>query len=752
MSAQGDSRAGTLAKAIIAVALVGITTFALVLGDWLPPQARYWLLAIRGRGTNLALAQAELNAAADAFGATTWYFAQGEAIPDAHHTWVLLANPGAVAANATVAFHPLSGETKTVQVPVPALGRAAVYANQYVGGLFSTTVTSSLPLVAEQSVFFANDAYTVPGVATPSTVWYLPEGFVGGAYDTGVHVFNPGTVAATVALTFYGDAGQTQTVSRDVAPRSTLRLVLAQECTIQGAVATRVEATAPVVVQRTTYFPGRDDGRGGHATTGGSLLSEAWYFPLARTGDTYDTWMMLLNPGDAPISVQARYLTAGATRTATYTLAPRARTTVWLDKEAVEGRAPAGDFGVLLLADGSFAAESVIYQSGAGSYITGSAAAAAPAAARLWYFAEGSTAAPYTTELALLNPGPTGAMVRASFMPAPPGSTAPGWALLPGELKVVSLNEVLSSAAAGVAVSSDVPVLAFRLMTMAGSGLFGALGLPVNLPPARPVAFIPVVKAPPAPLPTPTATPVPGVTVTPTRIRPADASAYALEGPITGTANCGTTGIKGRITDENGLPLPGLRVRVWADGWGGAFSNPTAADGAWDVFLGIGARPGTWHAAVVDDGGALLSPVVSLPTSDDCRNGYQWLEVQWRRRGEAAQDYELAWARRLTCQENNGNHHLFIDVTDAAGRGLPDVTVRVTWAGGQEDVVTGRKLDVGPGRVEFPMYKGTYAVQVLGGTSDRATDLTVELPDETQCTNMGNTLYHYSYHVVFRRR
>jgi len=698
-----------------------------------------------------------LTATGDAYGATTWYFAHGIAVPsgDTHHTWLLLANPGTTIARATVHYLLDSGSTQAFAVEVPAQGRLDLYANQRVTGEFSTKVTSDIPLVAEQSVFFANDGYTVAGVATPSTVWYLPEGPTG-TYETRLHIHNPGLTSVSLAFTLYSETGQTEVAARTVGPQATLRLPLSDISSLSGSVGVRISADAPVVVQRVSRFPGADGGKGAHASTGASMLNRSLYFPLLMADGNYDSWLLLLNPGDALANVEATYWQGAQKQTVTYSVPAHSRQTVWLDKEAENNRIPSGNLSLVLKGDAPIAAEVVVYDS---AYYTGTASIGAPGAAQRWYFAEGSTGRPYTTYLAIFNPGTTGAVVSASLLPAAPVTGALSWALLPGELKVVNVNSLAQNRdtgfSSGFALASDGPLVVQRLMTMEATGLMGTIGLPDQIAPTEPVAFLPLIISPPGPSPTPapTSTPRPDASptpqVTPTRVRRAEADSFILGSPIVGTANCGTTGIKGRVTGPSGAPLPGMRVRVWADGWDGGLSNPTDADGRWDFVLGTGPRAGTWFAALADDSGQMLSRAVALPTSDDCSNGHQWLEINWSERGADPPQYVLAWTRRLSCAENNQNHHLFIDVTDAEGRGLAGVNLKVTWAGGETVVTTGNKPEFGPGRVEFAMYKGTYTVTVMNGASDTAHQLTVDLDDET-CSNHGNTLFHYSYHVVFR--
>ncbi len=117
-----------------------------------------------------------------------------------------------------------------------------------------------------------------------------------------------------------------------------------------------------------------------------------------------------------------------------------------------------------------------------------------------------------------------------------------------------------------------------------------------------------------------------------------------------------------------------------------------------------------------------------------------------------AVDWKLVKARRLSCEENGGNHHLFVTVNDAAGNPLAGVRLKVTLPDGSTvDMITGEKLDVSAGYVEFAMYHGTHNVQVVDGTSEVASGLTVDLPDENCQGNRGNTTGHFSYEVVFQK-
>lgn len=121
--------------------------------------------------------------------------------------------------------------------------------------------------------------------------------------------------------------------------------------------------------------------------------------------------------------------------------------------------------------------------------------------------------------------------------------------------------------------------------------------------------------------------------------------------------------------------------------------------------------------------------------------------------------FSLAEMRKLTPCENHGMHNIFVKVVDAAGNPIDGVVLIQTPAGQMGNVldkqVSGSK---GPGLAEFVMWKGAeYAVYVTGdganpGNTDIAQKLHPNFPDEVsaECP-MGNTLFHNSWNVVFRK-
>jgi hypothetical protein len=114
----------------------------------------------------------------------------------------------------------------------------------------------------------------------------------------------------------------------------------------------------------------------------------------------------------------------------------------------------------------------------------------------------------------------------------------------------------------------------------------------------------------------------------------------------------------------------------------------------------------------------------------------------------------------LTPCENHGKHHIFIKVTDPSGQGINGVPVKIQWAAGADGfIVTKTETKTNligslePGHIDFAMFKGTYAVDVQGGTSEIASGITPDFGVNEPCGDdaTANSLFHISFEVIFER-
>jgi hypothetical protein len=121
--------------------------------------------------------------------------------------------------------------------------------------------------------------------------------------------------------------------------------------------------------------------------------------------------------------------------------------------------------------------------------------------------------------------------------------------------------------------------------------------------------------------------------------------------------------------------------------------------------------------------------------------------------------WRVVRVHHLAPQDNNGNHHIYLDVLDPA---LPDAAnalggrifgarLKVMWEGGESLVTVNKPLNEPGGN--FPMWKSQDCAVVALGLeghelpSDGVTGLHTRHPDEAP----GNTWGHHSFSVLFVR-
>jgi hypothetical protein len=123
-------------------------------------------------------------------------------------------------------------------------------------------------------------------------------------------------------------------------------------------------------------------------------------------------------------------------------------------------------------------------------------------------------------------------------------------------------------------------------------------------------------------------------------------------------------------------------------------------------------------------------------------------------------DFRLKSVRQLTPCENHGKHHIFIKVQDSTGQGINGVPVKIEWAATADGFIVAKtetKTDLtgnlDPGRIDFAMFKGTYLVEVQGGTSEVANGITPDYAVNEACGEdaTANSLFHLSFEVIFER-
>jgi hypothetical protein len=195
--------------------------------------------------------------------ATTWYLAEGFTGGDSQ-TWILLMNPGALTANATLKFFKEDGTTLTQPQALAPHSRTSIFVNGLLPGVaFGTKITSDQPIVAERAEYFgppgARGGHDSEGATTLGTHWTLAEGSTQGGFSTFILVLNPNAAVAHLVAKYLREDGSQVLQTYSVAPTS--RATILVNALMPGvAFATDITSDQPIVVERAMYFNGGEGG------------------------------------------------------------------------------------------------------------------------------------------------------------------------------------------------------------------------------------------------------------------------------------------------------------------------------------------------------------------------------------------------------------------------------------------------------------------------------------------------------------
>ncbi len=273
--------------------------------------------------------------------ATTWYLAEGYT-GGAFDTYVLMANPSASAyAEADVTFMTDAGPVSGGHYSLRPKSRMTIHVDNLLpASNVSTKVVSNIPIAVERAMYFVyngsagviDGGHGAKAVNAPGLSWFMAEGYTAGGFDTWLLVQNPNPKPATCVATFMKPGGATQDFSFQVAGDSRYTLPV-DALPGMGATefSTRLSADIPVIAERAMYF-NYNGLTGGHDVIGAPAPKTTWYLAEGYTAGSFDTYILIQNPGTTPASVSIQYLlSTGGTVNKTYTVAANSRSTIQVD-------------------------------------------------------------------------------------------------------------------------------------------------------------------------------------------------------------------------------------------------------------------------------------------------------------------------------------------------------------------------------------------------------------------------------------
>lgn len=219
----------------------------------------------------------------------------------------------------------------------------------------SATLESDVPLVVERTMSWpltvgdgavpsapALDAYGAHAegdVAPPGTRWYFAEGATHPGFDLFYLVRNVEASPVAVTATYLRPAPLSPVTKRYLVPADS-RITIWANVDDERLAGTELAAAfesdgGRLVVERAMYAstPGQPFAAGA-AAMGAPAPATRWLFAEGATGPTFDSFLLLANPGDRDAVVRVRYLLPlGSTVVKSHTVAGRSRISVWVDHE-----------------------------------------------------------------------------------------------------------------------------------------------------------------------------------------------------------------------------------------------------------------------------------------------------------------------------------------------------------------------------------------------------------------------------------
>jgi hypothetical protein len=278
-------------------------------------------------------------------GTRVTYFAEG-VTRTFFSTRFALVNPGTSAARVLCRFLKSDGSTVTHWVTVPPLARRTVEAASVpnlASAEFSTTIESDALIGADRTVAWDTTRYgahTESGIPSPSSIWHFAEGATHSGFDLFYLFQNPATTTSTVRVTYLRPSPLSPLQrTYSVAPLSRITVwvdTVAPELAAVDVSATVEVLSGPAIIaERAMYLGagGRTFGAG-HASAAARAPTQNWFLAEGATGDYFDLFVLIANPGSQAASVRAQYLLpSGQVVTKSYVVEPRSRFNVWVDRE-----------------------------------------------------------------------------------------------------------------------------------------------------------------------------------------------------------------------------------------------------------------------------------------------------------------------------------------------------------------------------------------------------------------------------------
>ena len=159
-------------------------------------------------------------------------------------------------------------------------------------------------------------AHTEKATSGPATTWYFAEGSEG-FFRTFLLLANPQTTANVAHVTWLREGASAIDRTYDLAPSSRTTIAAIDDAElVNQAFGITVTFDQPGVAERAMYFGGPPVFKGGHESAGVTAPSTTWLLAEGATGDGFDTFILVSNPGSEAADVTFTFLPCSRARRA----------------------------------------------------------------------------------------------------------------------------------------------------------------------------------------------------------------------------------------------------------------------------------------------------------------------------------------------------------------------------------------------------------------------------------------------------
>jgi hypothetical protein len=368
-------------------------------------------------------------------GTLTRYLAEG-ATSEFFRTRLSVANPDVDPAHVVAAVFSFARDDGSI-LRTPAgiapgsrrtLNAAAVPGLE--AAAFSTTIESDRPLAIDRTMSWDTrspfvpsgyGAHTEAAADAPSARWYLAEGATG-VFSLYYLLQNPQDTPVDVTVRYLLPSGAplVRTYPLPAQSRTTIFVNEVDAALGISEVSADISATAPIVVERAMYAsrPGQPFALG-HAARGVTAPATNWFLAEGATGEFFDTYVLVANPGPTPAEIDARFdKPDGSSVLRTYTVNPNSRFTIQLDTIAGLDATSVSTTITSTNTVPVIVERAMYWPNGFAAYYEGHSSAGSTTSGLRWALGEGEEGGPYDAQTFVLiaNTGSTAGRARVTLL------------------------------------------------------------------------------------------------------------------------------------------------------------------------------------------------------------------------------------------------------------------------------------------------------------------------------------------------